>query len=98
MSSGTYVKVERYYNRHHYKSIEEIDENIMQATKDVAAVWADILSMCVATPKDITPTNEEPMLYVTERLKYLRECLEDAEYKLQALHDIKDGWETREED
>ena len=34
MSSGTYVKVERYYNRHHYKSIEEIDACLPQAVKE----------------------------------------------------------------
>jgi len=98
MSSGTLVKVERYYNRHHYGSIAEIDERIITATKERDDVWASILALCMATPRDITPDGEDPVQYVNERLADLRELLGDAEYNLQALHDIRDGWETREED
>lgn len=98
MSSGTFVKVERYYNHHHYKSIEEIDACYSQAVKEREDVWCSILSLCMATPKDITPQDEDPVQYVNERLSDYRELLDEYDYKLQALHDIKEGWETREED
>ena len=98
MSSGTYVKVGRYYNHHHYHSIAEIDEKIVEVSKKIEEVWARILSLCTATPRDITPQEEEPVQYINDRLEILREYLEDCDYQLQALHDIKEGWETREED
>ena len=98
MSSGTKVTVERYYNRHHYHSIAEIDELINEKNKLIEQRWGEILSLCTATPKDITPTGEEPLSYVTSLLAELRLLIDGYEYDLQALCDIKDGWETKEED
>ena len=98
MSSGTLVKIERYYNRFHMHSLEELRDQREQAIKEDEKVWASILALCMATPKDITPDGEEPTIYVTEQLKGYREMLNEIDYHIQAYNDIEEGWETKEED
>lgn len=98
MSSGTLVKVERYYNRHHYRSIAEIDEKIKDTKKLIEQWWGTILGICTATPKDITPEGESPIEYIESRLFECREAINYLECELQAMCDIKEGWETKEED
>lgn len=98
MSSGTKVKIQRYYNRFHMHSLEELREQREQAIKESEKVWASILALCMATPKDITPDGEDPATYITEILKGYREMLDDIDYHIQAYYDIEEGWETKEED
>ena len=98
MSSGTLVKVERYYNRYHLRSLEELRDQREQAIKESEKVWASILALCMATPKDITPKDEDPANYMTELLSGYREMLDEIDYHIQAYHDIEEGWETKEED
>lgn len=98
MSSGTLVKIERYYNRFHMHSLEELRDQREQAIKEREKVWASILALCMATPKDITPDGEDPATYITEILKGYREMLDEIDYHIQAYHDIEAGWETKEED
>ena len=98
MSSGTLVKIKRYYNRYHLHSIEELLDLREQAYKECEKVWASILALCMATPKDITPDGEDPATYIAERLMGYREWLNEVECKIQAYNDIEQGWETKEED
>jgi len=98
MSSGTLVKIERYYNRFHMHSLEELRDQREQAIKEREKVWASILALCMATPKDITPDGEDPATYMAELLKSYREMLDEIDYHIQAYHDIEEGWETKEED
>ena len=98
MSSGTLVKIERYYNRFHLHSLEELRDQREQAIKEQEKVWASILALCMATPKDITPDDEDPATYITEILKGYREMLDDIDYHIQAYSDIEEGWETKEKD
>ncbi len=96
MSSGTSVKVERYYNRHHYCSIAEIDEKIAETKKVIEEWWGTILALCTSTPKDITPEDDEPLDYIEKKLYEAREAINYLEGDLQAMCDIKDGLETIE--
>ena len=98
MSSGTYVKVGRYYNHYHISSLDELRERKQQATKELEDIWGRVVALAMATPRDITPTDEDPVQYVTERVMGLRTMIEEAEFELQALNDIGEGWYTREED
>ena len=98
MSSGTLVKIQRYYNRYHLRSLEELHDHREQAIKESEKVWASILALCMATPKDITPNGEDPASYITEILMGYREMLTEVEYHIQAYNDIEEGWDTKEED
>lgn len=98
MSSGTLVRLQRYYNRHHYESKAEIDESIQDTKKVIEQWWGTILGICTATPKDITPEGENPIEYIESKLFECRDAINNLECELQAMYDIKDGWETREED
>ena len=98
MSSGTLVKIERYYNRFHMHSLEELRDQREQAIKESEKVWASILALCMATPKDITAKDEDPATYITELLQGYREMLDEIDYHIQAYHDIEQGWDTKEED
>lgn len=98
MSSGTSVTLTLYFNRHHYNSIAEIDEEIVETKQDIEKVWATIKALCVATPKDVTPQGEEPLYFICHCLEDNRELLNDYESRLYALECIKRGWDTREED
>ena len=98
MSSGTFVKLERYYNHYHLHGLDELRNYKAQAIKERDDVWGQILALAMATPKDITPSDENPESYIQERINDLRGLLTEAESHLQALCDIEDGWETREED
>lgn len=100
MSSGTRVTVTRYYNHHHYHSLEEIDEIIVETKEQVSETWGEIFALCASTPNDIIPLGKGiiPLEFVKKRLDELREYLNYLNDKLDALFDIKDGWETREED
>ena len=98
MSSGTLVKVERYYNRFHFQSKEEIKGREKQLIKEREDYWGQIRSLMMATPIDITPKDETPEQYISERLDTIRELLDECDYQLMACSDIDEGWETREED
>lgn len=98
MSSGTLVKLERYYNRYHLRSLEQLCEEREESKKNLEEVWAQILALCMATPKDICPADEEPVQYITDTLKGMRELVEMYESEISAYCDIEEGWETREED
>lgn len=99
MSSGTRVTISRYYNGKHYMNTEEIDEKIIKFKNQVEETWGEILALCAATPKDIVPQCEDiPLAYVKKHLNELRSYLDYLDYELSALYDIKEGWETKEED
>lgn len=98
MSSGTLVKVERYYNRFHLHSLDELREEREKAIKELETYWGQILALVLATPKDICPEADEPASYVSQMLAKLREEIDECNYRIQAYSDIEDGWETKEED
>ena len=98
MSSGTSVTVERYYNHYHLHSLEQLREEREDSKKKLEEVWGQILALCMATPKDICPTDEEPEHYISERIESLRELVEMYEGEIAAYCDIEEGWETKEED
>lgn len=100
MSSGTRITVCRYYNGHHYYSVEDIDDHINEYKERIEQTWSEILALCVATPNHIVPSNtgEEPLSYIINVLEEKRGYLDFLNEKLNALYDIRDGWDTREED
>ena len=99
MSSGTLVKVERYYNRFHLHSLEDLREQREKAIKELEAYWSGVYGLMMATPKDICPKDvDEPAAYIAERLVELREAIDECNYRIRAYYDIEEGWETREED
>lgn len=98
MSSGTLVKIERYYNRYHLHSLEQLREERDDSKKKLEEVWAQILALAMATPKDICPDDDTPEHYMGERIEALRELVEMYEGEIEAYNDIEEGWETREED
>lgn len=98
MSSGTLVKIERYYNRYHLHSLEQLREERDDSKKKLEEVWAQILALAMATPKDICPDDDTPEHYMSERIEALRELVEMYEGEIEAYNDIEEGWETREED
>ena len=56
------------------------------------------LALCMATPKDICPSDDTPEHYMSERVGELRELVEMYESEISAYCDIEEGWETKEED
>lgn len=98
MSSGTLVKIERYHNRYHLHSLEQLREERDDSKKKLEEVWAQILALAMATPKDICPDDDTPEHYMIERIEALRELVEMYEGEIEAYNDIEEGWETREED
>lgn len=98
MSSGTSVKVERYYNRFHLHSLDELREEREKAIKELEGYWSQIHALMLATPKDVCPADEQPAVYMAECLSDLREAIDDCNYKIQAYFDIEEGWENKEED
>ena len=98
MSSGTLVKIERYYNRYHLHSLEQLREERDDSKKNLEETWAQILALCMATPKDICPKDDDPEHYMSERVGELRELVEMYESEISAYCDIEEGWETKEED
>ena len=98
MSSGTSVKIERYYNRYHIHDLNELEYKLKKAIELREGIWGQIKALAMATPKDIVAPTNIPEEYITVRIEELRESLNNCEYDIQALYDIKEGWETREED
>lgn len=98
MSSGTSVTVKRYYNHYHLRSLDQLRDEREDSKKKLEEVWAQILALCMATPKDICPVDDDPVQYMTETLKGMRELVEMYENEIAAYDDIEEGWETREED
>lgn len=98
MSSGTLVKIERYYNRYHLHSLEQLREERDDSRKNLEEVWGQILALCMATPKDICPKDDDPEHYMSERVGELRELVEMYKGEIAAYCDIEEGWDTREED
>lgn len=98
MSSGTLVKIERYHNRYHLHSLEQLREEREDSKKKLEEVWGQILALAMATPKDICHADDEPEHYISERIEALRELVEIYEGEIEAYNDIEEGWETREED
>lgn len=98
MSSGTSVTIDRYYNRYHLNSLEQLREEREDSKKKLEEVWGQILALAMATPKDICPADDEPEHYISERIEALRELVEIYEGEIEAYNDIEEGWETREED
>lgn len=98
MSSGTLVKVERYYNRFHLHSLEDLREQREKAIKELEAIWGQVAALVLATPRDICPDAEEPASYLTQTLYALREGIEDCNYRIQAYYDIEEAWDTKVED
>lgn len=97
MSYGTYVTVEHYYNHIIVGSKVELQQQLSEARADLAKAKGTILALCVATPKDICPSDQDPIIYINESFERLWEEIQDIEYRINALVDIADGWDTKEE-
>ena len=98
MSSGTLVKIKRYFNYYHYSSLETLNNDIKDAIKARECAKASLLALAMATPRDITPDGEIPIEHIEGCFNNAFDVYNDADAHLSALYDIKDGWETREED
>lgn len=97
MSSGTFIKVKRYYKHYHYKDKELLKEDISTAKIKLEQAKASLLALSMATPKDLTPDGEDPCDYIEICFNRKFEEYIEADYNLFALQDILDGWETKEE-
>lgn len=98
MSSGTQVTVTRYYNHYHFATREQLDEAVRNSNRALAEAKESLFALCLATPKDITPPGEDPLAYMRQAFEEAWELYIDADAHNQALADIEEGWETREED
>lgn len=98
MSSGTLITVEHYFNRYHYQSKEQLIDDIAKAKADLAKAQAAINHLAYATPRDITPAEDTPVIYIADLLNDLWETYRDADFHLSALETILEGWDTKQED
>lgn len=98
MSSGTRVTVTRYYNHYHFRTKEELAEEERKSNIKLAKCKEAIFALCLATPRDITPQGEDPVAYMRESFNEAWDAYFDESYHNQALYEIEEGWETREED
>lgn len=98
MSSGTYIKAEFEFKHFHCSSLADCEDQLRDAISERTEAKERINALALATPRDITPRDEEPVAYMAELLRDCWEEYEEADYRVFALNTIKDNWETREED
>lgn len=82
-------------SRQHFNSKDELEESIEEDERLIDTAEQDILSIASATPKDISPSEEDPLDYVIgsvrEQLEFIQEtCIEKYIKEL-----LLDNWDTK---
>ena len=76
MGWGTEFKANVFLSREEVTP-ENVSDHLAEVENDINSVRTDLIALCSATPKDVTPADEEPLTYVrTTGLDYL-DYLED---------------------
>lgn len=93
MSWGIIFNTNVRINRLYIKNEKELDEKIKETENLIKSLWSDIDKLVVANPKDITPNDEEPLFYLSNKVEELKETIEEKTIllgKLYILDDCKD--------
>lgn len=94
-----------YFNRFVYSSQYEAESLVEENTQELMKLKGRILGMCLATPIDITPRDqekysdghEEPLYYIDRELNYLEESLDDCLRTIYVAKITAKYWDGHEE-
>lgn len=97
-NDGTLIKVRDpfiYFDNVNINSSKEVESKERNIEKEISELKGKILSLVLSTPKDITPSDCNPIDYLTENLNELLEDFSDTIYDrttLDIIENIIDGW------
>lgn len=81
------------FNRATYNNIYDVESDIAELKDNIDIIKNDILSLVLITePKKYCPEDEDPISYMTKRLKDNFEAFEEAYSELNDLYYLKANW------
>ena len=94
-----------YFNRFIYHSKWEAESLVNENTQDLLKLKGRILGICLATPIDITPRDqekfvdghEEPILFLERELDYMEEALDECLRTIYVAKITAKYWDGHEE-
>lgn len=77
---------------HEYKTEQQVQLFIEDGCRTQIEYEGKLLSLCMATPKDICPPDQDPFIYTQSLLKDLLESYKDEVEATYKLILIRDAW------
>ncbi len=97
---GTPKRPILYFNHFVYHSKEEAEGILTDNVANLGKIKARILGICLATPKDITPSNDDgqdPLWYIEREMDYIEESLDDCLRSIRVAKLVIKYWDGHEE-
>lgn len=82
--------------RQQFRNMQELDDRIKELNEEYDAHRRRLIGFATATPKDVTPNDEDPLYYTTKEVEEIVEAMSHITYQQALLELLKENFDTRE--